>query len=77
MTLYIGDTAPDFTAATSTAKINLHDWIGGDWVFTSATPAISRPTAQPSWAGPRNSWMLSPNATSSRSVCPQSAWRSI
>ena len=30
MGIHIGDTAPDFTADTSTGKIGFHDWIGSD-----------------------------------------------
>ena len=43
MTLNIGDTAPDFTADTSTGKIHLHDWIGDDWVFFFSHPGDFTP----------------------------------
>ncbi len=43
MSLNIGDTAPDFTADTSTGKIHLHDWIGGDWVFFFSHPGDFTP----------------------------------
>lgn len=43
MTINIGDTAPDFTADTSTGKIHLHDWIGGDWVFFFSHPGDFTP----------------------------------
>jgi peroxiredoxin (alkyl hydroperoxide reductase subunit C) len=43
MTLNIGDSAPDFTADTSTGKINFHDWIGGDWVFFFSHPGDFTP----------------------------------
>ena len=32
MSIRIGDTAPDFTAATSKGEINFHEWAGNDWV---------------------------------------------
>ncbi len=43
MTLNIGDTAPDFTADTSTGKISLHDWIGSSWVFFFSHPGDFTP----------------------------------
>jgi peroxiredoxin (alkyl hydroperoxide reductase subunit C) len=43
MTLNIGDTAPDFTADTSTGKISFHDWIGDDWVFFFSHPGDFTP----------------------------------
>lgn len=43
MTLNIGDTAPDFTAETSTGPIRFHDWIGGDWVFFFSHPGDFTP----------------------------------
>jgi thioredoxin-dependent peroxiredoxin len=43
MSLNIGDTAPDFTADTSTGKIHLHDWIGDDWVFFFSHPGDFTP----------------------------------
>ena len=43
MTLNIGDTAPDFTADTSTGKISLHDWIGSTWVFFFSHPGDFTP----------------------------------
>jgi len=43
MTLNIGDTAPDFTADTSTGKIHRHDWIGADWVFFFSHPGDFTP----------------------------------
>jgi peroxiredoxin (alkyl hydroperoxide reductase subunit C) len=43
MTLNIGDTAPDFTADTSTGRIHLHDWIGDDWVFFFSHPGDFTP----------------------------------
>ncbi|MBQ48652.1 MAG: peroxidase [Zetaproteobacteria bacterium] len=38
MTLRIGDTAPDFTAATTEGTINFHDWIGDSWVVMFSHP---------------------------------------
>jgi peroxiredoxin (alkyl hydroperoxide reductase subunit C) len=43
MGLHIGDTAPDFTADTSTGEIRFHDWIGGDWVFFFSHPGDFTP----------------------------------
>ncbi len=31
MTVRLGDTAPDFTAATTQGEINFHDWLGDSW----------------------------------------------
>jgi len=33
MGIHIGDSAPDFSADTSTGKISFQDWIGSDWVL--------------------------------------------
>jgi peroxiredoxin (alkyl hydroperoxide reductase subunit C) len=43
MGIHIGDTAPDFTADTTTGKIQFHDWIGSDWVFFFSHPADFTP----------------------------------
>lgn len=43
MTLRIGDTAPDFTIATTKGKISLHDWAGDSWVFFFSHPADFTP----------------------------------
>lgn len=43
MSLHIGDTAPDFSADTSTGPIRFHDWIGGDWVFFFSHPGDFTP----------------------------------
>lgn len=43
MTVNIGDTAPDFTADTSTGKISFHDWIGSSWVFFFSHPGDFTP----------------------------------
>tara|TARA_R110002051_G_scaffold175663_3_gene245739 strand:- start:737 stop:1276 length:540 start_codon:yes stop_codon:yes gene_type:complete len=43
MGLHIGDTAPDFTAETSTGKIGFHDWIGQSWVFFFSHPGDFTP----------------------------------
>ena len=43
MSLHIGDTAPNFTAATTTGEIDLHDWSGDSWVFFFSHPADFTP----------------------------------
>ncbi len=43
MSLHIGDTAPDFTADTSTGTLHFHDWIGKDWAFFFSHPGDFTP----------------------------------
>ena len=43
MGLHIGDSAPDFTAETSTGEIRLHDWIDQSWVFFFSHPGDFTP----------------------------------
>ena len=43
MGIHIGDTAPDFTAETSTGKIHFHEWLGNDWAFFFSHPGDFTP----------------------------------
>lgn len=43
MSLHIGDIAPNFTVATTTGEINLHEWAGDSWVFFFSHPADFTP----------------------------------
>ncbi|MCF6304806.1 MAG: peroxiredoxin [Rhodobacteraceae bacterium] len=43
MTLRLGDTAPNFTVATTKGDITLHDWSGDSWVFFFSHPADFTP----------------------------------
>lgn len=43
MSLHIGDTAPNFTVATTMGEITLHDWAGDAWVFFFSHPADFTP----------------------------------
>lgn len=43
ISLHIGDTAPDFTAQTSTGPIRFHNWIGTGWVFFFSHPGDFTP----------------------------------
>ena len=38
MALRINDTAPDFTANTSSGTVNFHEWIGGGWAMLFSHP---------------------------------------
>ncbi len=43
MSLKLGDTAPNFTIATTKGEINLHNWSGDSWVFFFSHPADFTP----------------------------------
>jgi peroxiredoxin (alkyl hydroperoxide reductase subunit C) len=43
MSLKLGDTAPNFTIATTTGEINFHEWSGDFWVFFFSHPADFTP----------------------------------
>lgn len=43
MALRIGDTAPNFTIATTNGEINFHDWAKGKWTFFFSHPADFTP----------------------------------
>jgi alkyl hydroperoxide reductase subunit AhpC len=38
MSLQLGDTAPDFSAATTAGEIHFHEWSGDDWVVLFSHP---------------------------------------
>lgn len=43
MTLKIGDTAPNFTANTTTGEIDFHKWIDGSWTILFSHPKAFTP----------------------------------
>ena len=43
MSLRIGDTAPNFTIATTKGDIDFHEWAGDSWVFFFSHPADFTP----------------------------------
>lgn len=43
MAVRLGDTAPDFTAASTAGEIKFHDWIGDSWCVLFSHPADFTP----------------------------------
>ena len=43
MTLQLGDTAPDFTQASTEGEIRLHEWAGDSWTILFSHPADFTP----------------------------------
>ncbi len=43
MSLQLGDTAPDFTTATSQGDVTFHEWAGDNWVVLFSHPADFTP----------------------------------
>lgn len=43
MSLHIGDTAPDFSIASTKGPISFHNWAGDSWVFFFSHPADFTP----------------------------------
>lgn len=50
MSLRLGDTVPDFTAATTEGTIRFYEYLGDSWGYCFRTPPTTPRYAPPNWA---------------------------